>query len=176
MNWFQSSKDLIAVIIATLAVALSLVTVFMQRRQEQRAAYREIYTTLMSDDLHRGRWMIRRISKASDIPEDDLNVRLLYRTLGVFDNMAMFARHKVIPTKWVLELWHHPLNEMHEGVETLRKMPERKMRVRRRNYGLSFGSSLTKLSLITARFPAAGQTTAGAAGFGDWQRQVAGGG
>ena len=118
--------------------------------------------------------MVRRISETSDIPEDDLNVRLLYRTLGVFDNMAMFARHKVIPTKWVLELWHHPLNEMHEGVETLRKMPERKMRVRRRNYGLSFGSSLTKLSLITARFPAAGQTTAGAAGFGDWQRQAAG--
>ena len=120
--------------------------------------------------------MVRRISETSDIPKDELNVRLLYRTLGVFDNMAMFARHKVIPTKWVLELWHHPLNEMHEGVETLRKMPERKMRVRRRNYGLSFGSSLTKLSLITARFPAAGQTTAGAAGFGDWQRQVAGGG
>jgi hypothetical protein len=35
--------------------------------------------------------MIRRISKASDIPKDELNVRLLYRTLGVFDNMAMFA-------------------------------------------------------------------------------------
>jgi hypothetical protein len=117
--------------------------------------------------------MIRRISKTSDIPKDDLNVRLLYRTLGVFDNMAMFARHKVIPTKWVLEVWHHPLNEMYEGVETFEKMPKRKVRVRRRNHGLSFGSSLTKLSLITARFPAVRQTTAGAVGFGDWQRQVA---
>lgn len=121
MNWFQSSKDLIAIIIATFAVVVSLVTVIMQRKQAQRAAYREIYTTLMSDDLHRGRWMIRRISKASDIPKDELNVRLLYRTLGVFDNMAMFAHHKVIPLKWVLEVWHHPLSEMYEGVETLRK-------------------------------------------------------
>jgi hypothetical protein len=121
MNWFQSSKDLLAIIIAMLAVIVSLVTVVMQRKQAQRAAYREIYTTLMSDDLHRGRWMIRRISKDSDIPKDELNVRLLYRTLGVFDNMAMFAHHKVIPLKWVLEVWHHPLNEMYEGVETLRK-------------------------------------------------------
>jgi hypothetical protein len=70
--------------------------------------------------------MVRRISETSDIPKDELNVRLLYRTLGVFDNMAMFARHKVIPTKWVLELWHHPLNEMYEGVETLRKNAKEK--------------------------------------------------
>ncbi len=113
--------NLIAIIIAALAVVVSLVTVFLQRRQEQRAAYREIYTTLMSDDLHQARWMIRKISKASDIPKDELDVRLLYRTLGVFDNMAMFARHKVIRTKWVLEVWHHPLNEMRKGVETIRK-------------------------------------------------------
>ena len=108
-------------IIATLAVVVSLATVIMQRRQERRAAYREIYTTLMSDDLHQGRWLIRNTSKTHVIPKDELEVRLIYRTLGVFDNMAMFARHKVIPVKWVLEVWHHPLNEMRAGVETIRK-------------------------------------------------------
>jgi hypothetical protein len=115
MSWFQSSKDFIAIAIATLAVGVSLVTVILQRRQEKRAAYREIYTALMSDDLHRGRWMIRKVSKPGDIPKDELDVRLIYRTLGVFDNMAMFARHRVVPLKWVLEVWHHPLNEMREG-------------------------------------------------------------
>src|SRR5215472_1088646 len=47
-------------------------------------------------------------------------------------------------------------------------------RVRRQYHGLSFGSSLTKPRLITARSPAARRTTAGAVGFGDWHRQVAG--
>ena len=176
MNWFQSSKDLIAIIIATFAVVVSLVTVYMQRKQEQRAAYREIYTTLMSDDLHRGRWMIRRISKASDIPKDELNVRLLYRTLGVFDNMAMFARHKVIPLKWVLEVWHHPLNEMYEGVETLRK------NAKERN-GSSAAEPWPQLLILLGKaqsyhstLPPVRQTTGGAVGFGDWQRQVTGGG
>lgn len=121
MSWFQSSKDFIAIGIAALAVGVSLATVMLQRRQEQRAAYREIYTALMSDDLHLGRWMIRKISEPGDIPKDELNVRLIHRTLGVFDNMAMFAHHKVIPLKWVLEVWHHPLNEMREGVRTIRK-------------------------------------------------------
>ena len=121
MNWIYSSRDLIAIIIAALAVVVSLITVIMQRRQEQRAAYREIYTALMSDDLHRGRWMIRKVSKTHIIPKDEQEVRLIYRTLGVFDNMAMFARRRVVPLKWVLEVWHHPLNEMREGVRDIRK-------------------------------------------------------
>src|SRR6516165_567584 len=47
-------------------------------------------------------------------------------------------------------------------------------RVRRQHHGLSFGSSLTKPRLITARSPAARLTTAGTVGFGDWHPQVAG--
>jgi hypothetical protein len=121
VNWFQSSKDLLAIIIATAAVVVSLVTVTMQRRQGQRAAFREIYTTLMSDDLHRGRWLIYEISKTHIIPKDEKDVRLIYRTLGVFNNMAMFARQKVVPLGWVLEVWHHPLRDMHDGADTIRQ-------------------------------------------------------
>jgi hypothetical protein len=121
MNWFQASKDLIAITIAALAVAVSLVTVILQRRQAQRAAYREIYTTLMSEDLHRGRWLINGISKTEDIPKAELDSRLIWRTLGVFDNLAIFVRHRVVPRKWVLEVWHHPLRDMRAGAEVFRQ-------------------------------------------------------
>ena len=121
VNWFQSSKDLIAIIIAAVAVVVSLVTVTLQRRQGQRAAFREIYTTLMSEDLHRGRWLIYEISETHVIPKDEKDVRLIYRTLGVFNNMAMFARQRVVPRRWVLEVWHHPLRDMHAGADTIRQ-------------------------------------------------------
>jgi hypothetical protein len=124
MNWFQASKDLIAIAVAALAVAVSLITVILQRRQGQRAAYREIYTTLMSEDFHRGRWLINDIPKTGVLPEDELDFRLIYRTLGVFDNVAMFARQKVVPLKWVLEVWHHPLRDMHEGANIIRQNVE----------------------------------------------------
>jgi hypothetical protein len=120
MNWFQSSKDVITITIAALAVVVSLITVILQRRQMQREAYREIYTTLMSEDLHRGRWLINNIPKTDVIPKDK-DYRLIYRTLGVFDNMAMFARQKVVPLKWVLEVWHHPLKEMRQGANIFRQ-------------------------------------------------------
>jgi hypothetical protein len=120
MNWFEAPKDLIAVSIAALAVVLSLITVVLQRRQQQRAAYREIYSTLMSDELHRGRWMINRISRPEHIPKDKLDYRLVYRTLGVFDNLAMYERQRVIPRKWVLDVWHHPLHDMYTGASVIR--------------------------------------------------------
>src|SRR5260370_9623127 len=75
----------------------------------------------MSDDLHQGRWLIRYISKTHVIPKDELELRLINRTLGVFDNMAMFARQRVIPLKWGLEVWHHPLEEMREGANIIRQ-------------------------------------------------------
>jgi len=121
MNWFQASKDLIAITIAALAVVVSLLTVILQRRQGQRAAYREMYTTLMSADLHRGRFLIKELPQTEDTPNNESDSRLVHRTLGVFDNLAMFARQRVVPRRWVLEVWHHALKDMHEGVNIIRQ-------------------------------------------------------
>jgi hypothetical protein len=120
MTWLNGIKDLLGISIALLAVALSLFTTIMQRTERQRAAYREIYTVLMSDDLHRGRWIINGINTPDDIPSDGPDRRLVYRTLGVFDNLAMFVRHRVVPRKWVLDVWHHPLRDMRIGADLIR--------------------------------------------------------
>src|SRR5215471_5079511 len=121
MNWLQGSKDPVAIAIAALAVVVSLVTVILQRRQQQRAAYREIYSTLMSEDLHRGRRLINGILKAEDLPEDGPDSLLIYRTLGVFDNLAMYGRQRVVPRKWVLDVWHHPLRQMRNGADIVKR-------------------------------------------------------
>ena len=120
MDWFDQFKDVLGVALATLAIALSLVTVFMQRQQHQRDAYRQMYETLMSDDLHRGRWLINEVSTASNLPDDPADVRLIHRTLGTFENLAMYVRHGVVPRTWVMDVWHHPLRDMRRGAETVR--------------------------------------------------------
>jgi hypothetical protein len=99
MTWFAGVKDLLGIGIALLAVALSLITTIMQRKERQRVAYREIYTVLMSENVHRGRWFINGIRTPDQIPKDGPNRLLIYRTLGVFDNLAMFARHPCGPQK-----------------------------------------------------------------------------
>jgi hypothetical protein len=120
MDWSEQLKDVLGVALATLAIALSLLTVLLQRRQHQRDAYRQIYETLMSEALQRGRWLIIDIADTGVIPDDPADVRLIYRTLGTFDNLAMYLQHRVVPRSWVMDVWHHPLKEMRGGAEMVR--------------------------------------------------------
>jgi len=121
MTWFAEAKDLIAIVVATLAVILSLITVLLQTRQQQRQAYREMYDVLMSPDLHRGRWAIVDIHDETQIPKrgsDDYF--LIYRTLGVFSALATYARHRILPRRLVLKVWGYSLLDMHEGAKIMR--------------------------------------------------------
>ena len=79
MDWFTQTKDLIGIVIATLAVVLKLVTVLVQKRKQQRDAYRQIYDVLMSPDLHRGRWTLVDIGNGKiEIPRAGLTGLLPY--------------------------------------------------------------------------------------------------
>ena len=116
----MGSPDLLSLIIATLAVGLSLVTVVLQRRQQQRAAYRGIYEVLMSEQLQRGRWLISEISRPGDLPKDrSQDSYLIYRTLGWFDTLAMYHQRRVIPRRWVIEVWHHSLRDISPGAKVM---------------------------------------------------------
>jgi hypothetical protein len=113
MGW---PKDLLGIVIATAAVVLSLVTVVIQKRQKQREAYLGIYGVLTSQELHRGRWLIIEISRTGRLPDDrSPDFYLINRTAGWFDTLAMYVQRRVIPRRWVLDVWHHPLRDMQAG-------------------------------------------------------------
>jgi hypothetical protein len=116
-----SSTALISLVIATTAVALSLITLIFQRRQKQREAYRGLYEVLMSEQLQRGRWLIEDISKTQHVPEDSSpDLYLIYRTLGWFDTLAMFDQRRLVPRRWVLDVWHHHLRDMKTAATVMR--------------------------------------------------------
>ena len=107
--------------IATLAVALSLITLVLQRRQQQREAYRGLYEVLMSEQLQRGRWLIEDISMTGHLPEDlSPDLYLIYRTLGWFDTLAMYDQRRLVPRRWVLDVWHHHLWNMQAAATVTR--------------------------------------------------------
>lgn len=116
-----SSTALISIVIATMAVALSLITLVLQRRQQQREAYRGLYEVLMSEQLQRGRWVIEDISKTQHLPEDlSPDLYLVYRTLGWFDTLAMYDQRRLVPRRWVLDVWHHHLRDMNTAATVMR--------------------------------------------------------
>ena len=114
MQWLDRSKDLVAIAIATVAVILSLSAAIIQKRQQQRDAFRQIQDVLMSPELQRGRWLIIEISQERRTLPEQLSPEfyLLNRTLGMYDTLAMYVRRRVVPRRWVLDMWHHPLAGM----------------------------------------------------------------
>ena len=76
--------------IATVAVLLSLFTVVIQKRQQQRDAFRQIQDVLMSPELQRGRWLIIEISQGRRGLPEQLSPEFyaLNRTLGMYDTLA----------------------------------------------------------------------------------------
>ena len=120
MDFFARSKDLIAITIALVAVILSLVTVLVQRRQQRRNAFQQIHDVLMSPEHQRGRWLMWDIADTGRLPDQGTpDYYLINRTLGMLDILARYTRHGVVPRRWVLETWHHPLQQMAAAVTLL---------------------------------------------------------
>jgi hypothetical protein len=120
MDFFARSKDLIAIVIAVVAVILSLVTVLVQRRQQRQHAFQQIHDVLMTPEHQRGRWLMWDIATTGRLPDQGSpDYYLINRTLGMLDLLAHYARRGVVPRRWVLERWHHPLQQMAAAVTLL---------------------------------------------------------
>jgi hypothetical protein len=69
MKWITESKDLLGVLLAVVAIALSFSTVIMNRRQSRRAAFLQLHESLTSPDLQRGRRLsIKPLDPATSRP------------------------------------------------------------------------------------------------------------
>jgi hypothetical protein len=120
MDWLDRSKEFIAIAIATLAVILSLATILIQRRQQRHYAFQQIHDVLMMPEHQRGRWLMWDVARSGHLPDKDSpDYYLINRTLGMLDLLALYTRQGVVPRRWVLEVWHHPLQQMDIAVTLL---------------------------------------------------------
>ena len=116
----DSAIALVSLLVATMAVALTVINFVLQRKHQQRETYRGIYEALMSDQLQRGRWLIVDISHSKQLPEaGSVDHYVIFRTLGWFDTLAMYYQHKLIPRQWALDVWHHALRDMSTGARLM---------------------------------------------------------
>ncbi|MEV4540819.1 hypothetical protein [Micromonospora echinaurantiaca] len=103
MQWVNTYKDLLGVVIATLAVALSLSTVLVQRAQQRRDAYRYMHEQLISPELQQGRRLLFDAGRSGQLPDDrSQDFYLMNRAVGMYDTLGLYVRRKVVPRRWVL--------------------------------------------------------------------------
>jgi hypothetical protein len=98
VSWFAQNKDFVAIVIAWLALLVSLGTVLVQRRQQQLEAYRRICDILLSPDIHRGRWALIDVGRTRKIPRVGVARALPHCSArSVNCALATYYRHRIVP-------------------------------------------------------------------------------
>jgi hypothetical protein len=117
MEWFSHNKDFFSLAIATIAVALSLTTVAMNRRQRKQDTFLRIHELLTSSDIQRGRHLTYDIGRTGVVPVDKEDYATVNRALSTHNTVAMYVRRRVVSRRWVLDSWHHTLVDMKAGAQ-----------------------------------------------------------
>ncbi|WP_433382689.1 hypothetical protein ACQPZX_19470 [Actinoplanes sp. CA-142083] len=116
MEWVGANKDILSLLIALLAILVSLATVLISLRNARTNSFIAIQNVMLSAEMQRGRLLVYRAIVMGDVPPRDSDEEyLMVRSLAVFDQLGMFARHGIVPRKWVLRFWHPRLQLMRHG-------------------------------------------------------------
>jgi hypothetical protein len=117
MSWLTENTDLIGIVLAFVAILLSLTTVQLARRQQQMTAFLQIQEAMLSTDLQHGRRLVYRIGEGAVPPTggtDELNA--IARALAMFNVLGTYTRRGIIPRRWVLDFWHKRLRALRPGL------------------------------------------------------------
>ncbi|HEX5204262.1 MAG TPA: hypothetical protein VFW27_30415 [Actinoplanes sp.] len=116
MEWVGSNKDILSLLIALLAVMVSLSTVLIGFRNLRTNSFMSIQNRMLSNEMQRGRLLVYRAIATGEAPARDSDEEyLMVRSLAVFDELGMLARLRIVPREWVLRFWHARLHLMTHG-------------------------------------------------------------
>lgn len=120
MSWFAANKDLVGIALATIAIALSMITVIVSGRQQQMNAFLQVQHLLLEQDLQNGRRLVYGVGNGWDVPtfgSDDLHQ--IDRAMGMLDLLGTFVRRRVVRRSWVLDFWHRALRNLRPGYDSV---------------------------------------------------------
>ena len=118
VNWFVANKDLVSLIIATIAVGLSFMTVMAQRHQQRHEAYRHLHEQLIEPQVRVGRARAYAAAASGVVPPTNTEEwNEINRAITLFDTMAIYYRKNLIPRRLALDTWHHGLRDIRAGAK-----------------------------------------------------------
>ncbi|GIF20245.1 hypothetical protein BJ973_001849 [Actinoplanes tereljensis] len=116
MEWVSANKDILSLLIALLAILVSLSTVLISRRNARTTSFIAIQNVMLSGDLQRGRLLVYRAIQTGDVPPHDSDEEyLMVRSLAIFDLLGMLSGQGIVPRRWVLRYWHARLQLLRHG-------------------------------------------------------------
>src|SRR6266702_5661115 len=118
MKWSTDNKDILSVILATVAISLSVWTVYANRKFRRQDTFVRVHELLISPDAQRGRKLLYEAERSGKFPDEDSDdLVTMNRALSLYNTVGMYVRRNVIPEKWVLDSWHHSLRDIKPAYE-----------------------------------------------------------
>jgi hypothetical protein len=127
MSLISLNRDFLSLCIATLAVGLSFWTVLINRRQKRQETFLKIHEILTSADLQHGRKLLYESARMGTFPDDGSDEFLLVnRALAVYDAVGMYIRRRIVSKDWILDSWHHSLQDIRPAAEAFVRHRQKK--------------------------------------------------
>lgn len=112
-HWFTESKDLLTAAVAVLGVGLALSAALTNRGQRRRDALYRVHDLLTSTDQQRGRRLLFEAARAGQFPDlDSDEYATMNRAIATLDAVGLYARRRIVPRRWLLDIWHHPFTDI----------------------------------------------------------------
>ncbi|MDA4891939.1 hypothetical protein PFZ55_34210 [Streptomyces sp. MS2A] len=103
-----------SIIISAIAVTISLLSLYVNRRKDRRDTFLKLHELLISPELQNGRRILfelyARGGRVEDLPPDDYTS--VNRALAVFDAAGLYCHMKYVSEKDVLDLWAPSLTKV----------------------------------------------------------------
>ncbi|GAA3932734.1 hypothetical protein [Actinoplanes auranticolor] len=116
MAWVGANKDMLSLLIALLAILVSLSTALINLRNLRTNSFVAMQNVMLNGELQRGRLLVYRAIATGEVPPRDSDEEyLMVRSLAVFDQLGMMSRQWIVPRRWVLRFWHPRLQLLKHG-------------------------------------------------------------
>ena len=129
-EWVGGYKDLLALLISLLALAVGLATTVIAlvaaRRQAQRDTYARMHEALVAPEVATGRRLLFLAHRNGEMPKltnpdwDKIN-----QALALYDTLGTYYQRRLVPRRLLMAAWHHPLRAIkppaHAFVEERRR-------------------------------------------------------
>ena len=118
IDWLMDNKDVLAVGLALIGIILALYTAGTNRNQRRRDALYRIHDLLTSSDQQRGRRLLYDAARTGAFPAfDSEDFATMNRAIVTLDAVGLYVRRRVLPRRWVLDVWHHPFADIKPAAE-----------------------------------------------------------
>lgn len=125
-RWIIDHIDLVGIFLAAVAILLSLMTAIINVRQKRRDSFLRVHELLSDPDQQEGRRLLYLFARCSEPPDlCSPEFASMNKAVTTLNAVALYVQRRIVPRRWFLDVWHHPLRDIAPAAEAFLTLRQR---------------------------------------------------